>query len=263
MAQGCLSKLETQDTHPVSYGLRLGPKTILLNELIGTEIHICHTGRIECVSCRKVIPKAFGQGFCYNCFMTAAENSPCIIRPELCEGHLGKGRDPQWEQDNHVQPHAVYLAISSGLKVGITRMTQIPTRWLDQGAQRAIVVAETPNRYLCGKIEVALKAHYADKSAWQALLKGDPDLSTDLVAEKQQALRYLDFELRAFASLNDFVYQFTYPIRQRPIKVKSINLTKSPLVSGRLLGILGQYLMLDGDRVLNVRNHSGYEVKFN
>ncbi len=259
---GFIQKLRTEDNRPISYFLELDGNSIPLNPFIGKPIHLIHNGQLQCCACKKLIPKLFGQGFCYPCFMNAPENAPCIIRPELCEAHLGKGRDVDWETQNHVQPHAVYLAISSGLKVGITRWTQIPTRWLDQGAQRAIVVAKTPNRYLAGCIEVALKDHFSDRSAWQALLKGDPDFSINLAAEKQKAKSVLDAQLAPYFFEDNQIYSFSYPILKRPEKVKSMSLAKTPEVSKTLTGILGQYLLFDDDSVMNVRSHTGFGAEW-
>src|SRR5688500_2027170 len=137
--EGNIEKMFTVGTSPVQYYLQLQQEKILINELIGKEIHLSFTGRINCVNCSKLTKKAFGQGFCYNCFEKSAENSDCILRPEVCEGHLGKGRDPQWELEHHVGTHYVYLAESGGVKVGVTRDTQVPTRWIDQGAWQPIL----------------------------------------------------------------------------------------------------------------------------
>jgi len=145
-ASGNLSKMRTQIDGEVEYTLVLGDDHIEMNDLIGTEISLSFTGQINCVSCGKLAKKAFGQGFCYPCFINSPMNAECIIRPELCEAHLGKGRDPEWEKKHHLQKHNVYLALTSKVKVGVTRHDQIPTRWIDQGAWKALVIAETENR---------------------------------------------------------------------------------------------------------------------
>ena len=146
--------MNTEFGSPIKYSLHLSGDELNMNELLGQKLRIEFQGRINCVACGRATKKAFGQGFCYPCFANAPENAECIVRPELCEGHLGKGRDPEWELKYHVQPHFVYLAVSSGLKVGITRATQIPYRWIDQGASSAIILAEVPYRRLSGEIEV-------------------------------------------------------------------------------------------------------------
>ena len=142
-----LRKMQTKWDIPVQYSLNdTEGKVSIINEWIGETLHFNFEGKITCTSCKKSTKKSFGQGFCYNCFRNAPEAAECIIRPELCEAHLGKGRDVEWEEKHHNQPHFVYLALSSAIKVGITRNTQIPTRWIDQGASAAIIVAETPHR---------------------------------------------------------------------------------------------------------------------
>jgi hypothetical protein len=259
VANGNLSKMPTEYGNPITYYLHLGGETIKVNELLGKKICLQFNGRINCVSCGKLTKKPFGQGFCYPCFANAPENAECIVRPELCEGHLGKGRDPEWELKHHVQPHFVYLALSSGLKVGITRETQIPTRWIDQGASKAIILAEVPYRQLSGIIEVALKATYDDKTNWQRMLKNEV-ADIDLIHHKSEAASLLPSELQHYVSVDDTVWELTYPHLDVPKKVNSIQLMKTPMVEGILTGIKGQYLILDNTFVLNVRNHAGFHV---
>lgn len=246
---------------PVQYTLQLGEEAVDMNSLVGQEIEIKFEGRINCILCGRKIKKTFGQGFCYPDFMNAPENSPCIIRPELCEGHLGKGRDVEWEQNHHVQPHVVYLALSSGLKVGVTRQQQVPTRWIDQGAWQAIRFAETPNRYLAGSIEVAMKEFVGDKTAWQRMLKNELAADRDLISEKARLSEMLPDEWKPYLSANQEITTLEYPVQDFPKKVKSLNLDKVPTVQGLLQGIKGQYLILDEGRVMNIRKHSGYWVE--
>ena len=244
----------------IRYYLELGSDRILVNNLLGKKLKIEFEGQINCVSCGNLTKKAFGQGFCYPCFANAPENAECIIRPELCEGHLGKGRDPEWEKRNHVQPHFVYLALSSGLKVGITRETQIPTRWIDQGASEAIIIAEVPYRQLSGLIEVALKDHYSDKTIWQRMLKNEV-AEANLIQKKDEALSFLPDNLAQYGSDDLQVCKLNYPSLDTPMKVKSFRLEKVPEIEGVLTGIKGQYLIFDNQNVINIRNHSGYFVK--
>lgn len=223
-------------------------------------IEIQDTGRRYCVSCNRSVSRLFAQGFCYPCFQNSPENSECIIRPELCQAHHGKGRDPEWETRNHNQPHHVYLANSGGLKVGVTRSTQVPTRWMDQGASEAVILANTPNRYLAGIIEVHFKSLLSDKTNWQRMLKGlDPSL--DLQAIYTDIQTQMPEEWKNYLA-TDYVYQqLIYPVIEYPLKVKSIKLDTSPSISGELIGIRGQYLIFKDNRVLNIRNHSSYEVE--
>lgn len=260
-AEGNLHKMYTQFGEPIEYRLQLGDDTILINELLGKKIAVEFEGRINCVACGKQTKKAFGQGFCYPCFANAPENAECILRPELCEGHLGGGRDPEWEQRHHVQPHYVYLALSSGLKVGITRETQIPTRWIDQGASSAIILAEVPYRRLSGEIEVALKEFYNDKTNWQRMLKNEV-AEADLVTMKEEAASKLSDDLRKYVTDDQQVWSLKYPALDTPPKVKSLKLDKFPIIEGALTGIKGQYLILDNLNVINIRSHNGYFVRF-
>ncbi len=257
--KGVLHKMKVELGYTVSYQLNLD-ETIQMHELIGKHLTIKFDGIIHCVACNEKIKKAFGQGFCYPCFINDPSNSECIIKPELCEAHLGKGRDPEWEERNHNQPHVVYLAASSGVKVGVTRETQIPTRWIDQGASSAIILAEVPYRQLAGEIEVSLKEHISDKTAWQRMLKNELT-DVNLLELKDEMIELLDEQYHDFISDNDEIIEINYPVQEFPLKVKSVKLDKVPLFEGVLKGIKGQYLIFNEGRVLNIRNHSGYEVE--
>ncbi|MEZ4776693.1 MAG: DUF2797 domain-containing protein [Bacteroidia bacterium] len=253
--------MRTEYTQPVSYTLKLGADEVDMNALIGRHIQLKYDGVIHCKVCGKKISKVFGEGFCYPDFLNSPENSECIIRPELCEGHLGKGRDPEWELAHHVQPHVVYLAIASGVKVGVTRRDQVPVRWIDQGAWKAIRLAETPNRYTAGLIEVALKDHISDKTHWQKMLKNELAMDVDVRAEKSRIQALVPAEMQQYVSLNDEITEIEYPVVAFPSKVKSINLDKTAVVEGKLAGIKGQYLLFEGGEVMNVRKHTGYFVE--
>ncbi len=193
--------------------------------------------------------------------MSAPEASPCIIHPELCEAHLGKGRDLEYEERNHNQPHFVYLAATEIVKVGVTRATQVPTRWIDQGANAAIIIAETPNRYLAGVIEVALKDVFSDKTNWQNMLRNFTDKSIDLIEEKWKTEELLPSDLSNYFNENEEVFEFNYPVISYPEKVSSMSFDKTPEVSGILTGIRGQYLMFDNKNVINIRKHTGFEIE--
>jgi hypothetical protein len=246
---------------PIEYRLLLGDEELLINSLIGQSISIRHTGTIFCSSCNATIKKTFQDGLCFNCFQSAPEASECILRPELCRAHLGEGRDIEWEQTNHNQPHIVYLAASDKVKVGVTRATQVPFRWIDQGASFAIRLAETPNRYEAGRLEVALKTFFTDKTNWQRMLKNEVDETIDLEEEKWSLHEQLPSDLTEYFSENDEIIQIHYPVIQYPEKVKSISLDKTPIIEGKLIGIKGQYLIFEDDSVMNVRKHTGYEVE--
>ncbi len=259
-AQGKLLKMTTHHDVPVKYNLGLGDGGVDMNAWLGKEISLVFKGEIRCVSCDKVTKKPFGQGFCYTCFMESPSNSPCILRPELCEAHLGKGRDVEWEERNHNQPHYVYLALSSAVKVGVTRNTQVPTRWIDQGATEAIILAETPNRRLAGEMEVALKEHFTDKTNWQRMLKNEV-AEADLEEEKGMIEDLLPMDMLDYIHDSDQIYTFHYPVKEYPKKIKSQNLLKVSEIQGVLAGIKGQYLIFEDGRVINIRSHSGFMVE--
>ena len=246
----------------VEYTLRLGDQEAFMNDLLGQKVRINFEGRINCVVCGKLIKKAFGQGMCYPDFINSPHNSECILRPELCEGHEGKGRDPEWEQANHVQPHYVYLALTSGVKVGVTRHANTPDRWMNQGAWQVIRLADTPYRQLAGEIEVFLKDFVTDKTNWQRMLKNQMKEDVDLVEEKEFLLNELPEELGQYYSEDDEVLEFVYPVLEYPAKVKSLNLDKTPEIEGVLQGIRGQYLIFEGGQVINLRRFSGYWIDF-
>ncbi len=259
--QGVLSKMKSAYGNPVHYHLPVGDELIDMNELIGKEIELEFSGEIHCVSCGKITNKSFAQGYCYPCFVSVPETSECILRPELCRAHEGVSRDMKWSENHCLLDHYVYLAVSSGLKVGVTRATQVPTRWIDQGAWKAIKLAKTPNRYLAGEIEVALKAYMSDKTSWQKMLKNDIAQDIDLEDEKQKAWELLDEELQQYIVDDDEIMEISYPVAVYPQKVKSLNFDKTPVIKGNLAGIKGQYLIFEDNSVLNIRRHTGYKVK--
>ncbi|MCB0795378.1 MAG: DUF2797 domain-containing protein, partial [Flavobacteriales bacterium] len=151
----------------VSYALQLDDGPFPLDEWVGREIQIRATGEMTCVSCGRTVRKFYGQGFCFPCLRDAPEASECIVRPELCQAHLGKGRDVEWERRHHDTEHVVYLSRTGGIKVGVTRSDQVPVRWIDQGAVEAVIIARTPYRQLAGLIEVELKKHFKDRTDWR------------------------------------------------------------------------------------------------
>lgn len=256
-----ISKFQTTFNNPVEYTANWENDSILFNEFIGKEISIEFTGLMICKVCNKSTKKFFGEGFCYPCFNNSPENSPCILKPELCEAHLGMGRDTEWEEKHHNQPHVVYLAATDVVKVGVTRSSQIPTRWIDQGASSVIIFAETPNRYEAGKLEVELKAFYTDKTNYRKMLQNEIDKNIDLIEEKWQTVEQLPSDLQTFISENDVITELTYPVITYPKSVQVLNLDKTPLIKGRLNGIKGQYLLFENDLAINIRRHTGYDIQ--
>jgi len=260
--------MQTQLNETVQYHLPIADELVDMNALIGSEIHFSHQGEINCVACGRKTKKSFSQGFCYPCFQSLAQCDSCIIKPEKCHYSAGTCREPQWGEAFCLKDHYVYLANSSGLKVGITRGTQIPTRWMDQGATQAIPIFKVKNRLTSGLVEVIFKNHVADKTSWQKMLKGEAekldmqarrdelyDLSESAVNElsitlEKDAIKFLDTEQ---------VVDINFPVNEYPQKVKSFNFDKTPEISGVLNGIKGQYLILDGG-VLNMRKFAGYRL---
>lgn len=257
---GTLTKMETALGSTVSYGLQLCEVRFDLTSLVGKELRLTYSGKIICSNCGKKTKKSYAEGVCYPCTMKLASCDLCILKPETCHYDKGTCREPKWGEENCFKPHVIYLANSSGLKVGITRKVNVPFRWMDQGASEALPIIEVKDRFTSGKIEMLFKKHIADKTDWRKMLKGEPE-SINLVEWKEKLLLALTEELKSFeyTLLNDPVVTIKYPVERYPEKVTSFNLDKVPEISGRLIGIKGQYLIFDTG-VFNVRSHSGYEI---
>jgi hypothetical protein len=257
--QGVLQKMQTEFLSPIQYYLVFEDSFLNVNQLIGKEIEISFQG-YQCLNCGKQ-KKIFRQGYCYECFMSSASVGEWIIRPELSTAHLDiEDRDLVYEKRVQLQPHIVYLALSSDLKVGVTRKTQVPTRWIDQGAIEAIAIVEVPNRYLAGITEVALKDHFADKTSWQKMLKNNvPDV--DLVSERNNVLQWLPEEIKPYFTKEQELYKIDFPIATYPTKINSLNLEKTPSFTGKVNGIKGQYLLFEDGTVFNIRSNEGIVVK--
>lgn len=257
---GPIRKMYTNLGEEVTYKLPIGEDLIDMNQLIGQEISLNYQHQILCIKCGRETVKSFNQGFCYPCFRDAPEAAGWIIHPEKSTAHLGiEDRDLEFEKSVQLQPHVVYLSLTSDVKVGITRGTQVPTRWIDQGAVKAIKLAETPNRYLAGMIEVSLKAHFDDKTNWRKMLMNlHPDV--DLIAKKKEVVHLLDAEYRQYIETKDVVLDINFPVTSYPVKLKSIGFDKVPEYTGILKGIKGQYLLFENGIVLNIRKHGGYVV---
>ena len=269
LVSGNLRKMVTELSGGVKYQLPLDEARIDLNALLGTRVAFEFGGVINCVHCDRKTKKSFSQGFCYPCFRRLAACDSCIMSPEKCHFDEGTCREPDWAQSNCFVDHVVYLANTSGVKVGITRHSQVPTRWMDQGATQAQPIARVQHRQLSGLLETAIAKHVADKTAWQTMLKGNgADVSLeekraelmDLCAEDISALQDR-FGLQALQILEgEPTVEIQYPVLEFPTKVSTHNFDKNPRVEGRLMGIKGQYLLLDTG-VLNIRKFGGYHVQ--
>jgi len=259
---GNIRKMESSLEVVIQYQLPLGEQKIEMNHLLGHEIRMEYQGKIHCVRCGRQTNKSFAQGFCYPCFATAPETEECVLRPELCTAHEGVARDMDYAEKHCLIDHVVYLSLTSGLKVGVTRNTQIPTRWIDQGAIKAIELARTPNRYIAGVMEVALKEHINDKTNWRVMLSGPYSGEWDRVKAKKEMSDRIPERLLPFVTPNNQVVELAYPVSKYPEKVKSLNFEKEPMIAGILMGIKGQYLMFDENRVINMRKFGGYLIRF-
>ena len=258
--QGTLTKMQTEIGNPIQYYLVFENSFLNVNQLLGKEIEIVFDG-FQCLNCSKE-RKIFRQGFCYDCFYSSPAVGDWIMKPELSTAHLGiEDRDLDYETRVQLQPHIAYFASSSEIKVGVTRNTQVPTRWIDQGAEQALAIVEVPNRYLAGITEVALKNHFADKTNWRKMLTNE--ITTfDLLDEKNKVQKLLPNEVLEYFDINAFnVTPLQYPVLQYPKKISSLSLDKTPNFQGKLMGIKGQYLIFEGGTVFNIRSNEGYKVR--
>lgn len=268
LASGGVRKMRTQLEDPVQYTMLLGEHEIPLNQYLGQHLQLDFQGVINCIHCDRKTSKSFSQGYCYPCFKRLAQCDSCIVSPEKCHYAAGTCREPEWGEQHCMTDHFVYLANTSGMKVGITRGSQVPTRWMDQGATQAQPIFRVATRLYSGLVETAFKNHIADKTNWQAMLKGSAEpremeaarqclmaeCADDIAALQQQ------YGLQAVTVLEDEPEtRITYPVLEYPAKVKSFNLDKTPSVGGTLMGIKGQYLIFDTG-VINMRKYGGYQL---
>lgn len=259
---------DASKNQPVQYQLPIGVDLLPMNERIGQTIKLSYQNEIHCVACGRKTKKSFGQGHCYPCFRALASCDMCIMKPETCHYAAGTCREPQWGETNCFIPHYVYLANSSGIKVGITRGTQIPTRWMDQGAAQALPVFQASNRLQSGLLEMTIKQHVSDRTDWRKMLKSDAE-PLDLKAIRDDLIDRCSDEIAtikdeqgndAIQELDEQVVEIYYPVAEYPEKVKSLNFDKQPEIEGTLQGIKGQYLILDTG-VLNIRKFTGYNIQ--
>ncbi len=266
---GNLRKMRVSIGQPIIYHLMLGEEQILLNDYLGKKIKLKFTGQINCIHCGRKITKSFQQGYCFPCLRRLQECNLCVIYPEKCRVEEGNCDPNDWAHVQCSAEHVVYLANSSGLKVGITRVKHVPSRWIDQGASQALVIYKTSNRYQVGLIEVAFKEFVSDRTNWRSMLKQVPPLIDLKVARDKlvkQAARNIDEVARHFPNgvlspVEEEVVVLEYPVLQYPEKVMSLSFDKTNTISGTLLGIKGQYVILDNG-VLNIRKFGGYQVHF-
>lgn len=268
VAAGAVRKMKTQLADIVRYTMLLGDQEVPVNDLLGQQLQLDFNGLINCIHCDRKINKSFNQGYCYPCFKRLAQCDSCIVSPEKCHYAAGTCREPQWGEQHCLVDHVVYLANTSGVKVGITRGSQVPTRWMDQGATQARPIFRVSTRLYSGLVETLFKSHIADKTNWQAMLKGDAE-PCDFEQTRQHLMRECADELDALGqefgieAITELASEpdthIKYPVLQHPTKVSSFNLDKTPSVGGTLMGIKGQYLIFDSG-VINMRKYGGYHV---
>jgi len=256
--QGVLKKMLTENGKEIQYYLDMNTDFINMNQLLNKEITINFVS-YECLNCH-LEKQIYRQGFCKSCFFDTPNAGDWIMRPELSKAHLGiEDRDLVYEKAVQLKPHIVYLANSSNVKVGVTRKTQVPTRWIDQGAHEAIEIVEVPNRYLAGITEVALKNHVADKTNWRKMLKNDVD-DVSLLEWREKLKEFIPEEAKEYFIENNSETNLNFPVKKYPEKPKSLNLQKTPSYKGKLVGIKGQYLIFEDETVFNVRSNEGLVV---
>lgn len=264
---GTLQKMKSSLGDVVEYQLPVGENFLPLNPLIGKTLKLTHTGNIFCDACGKKTKKSYSQGHCFPCMKKLARCDMCIMKPETCHYAKGTCREPEWGDTHCMVSHYVYLSNTSGLKVGITRHTQLPTRWIDQGATQALAILKVKTRQISGLVEIALAEMVADKTNWRAMLKGDNE-NIDLKTEAARLLPIIESRLNellalygedAVEQLDEKLVTIQYPVTQYPTKISSHNFDKTPIVEGTLLGIKGQYLIFDTG-VINIRKFTSYEV---
>ena len=256
--EGVLRKMRTENGNPVQYFLVFEDDFLNMNQALNKEVQIEFI-KFQCLNCGEDRP-IYRQGFCKSCFYETPMAGEWIMKPELSTAHLDKeDRDLEFEKKMQLQPHIVYLANSSNVKVGVTRKSQVPTRWIDQGAHEAIEIVEVPNRYLAGITEVALKEHVSDKTSWQKMLTNRLE-DVDLVEWRERLKTSIPSETLEYFIASNSETHLSFPVLQYPEKVKSLNLDKTPSYKGTLKGIKGQYLIFEDNTVFNVRGNEGYYV---
>ncbi|MEZ4858834.1 MAG: DUF2797 domain-containing protein [Flavobacteriaceae bacterium] len=256
--EGVLTKMETENGSPIQYYLIFESNFININQLLDKTIRLQFI-KYQCLHCGLNKP-IYRQGFCKSCFFEVPQAADWVMHPELSKAHLNQEeRDLVYEKKIQLQPHIVYLANSSNVKVGVTRKSQVPTRWIDQGAHEAIEIVEVPNRYLAGITEVALKSHVADKTNWRSMLKNDIE-DVDLVAWRNKLKAFIPEEVKPYFMENNTETNLVFPVLQYPIKPISLSLEKEQQYTGKLKGIKGQYLLFEDNIVFNIRGNEGLYV---
>ncbi len=242
------------------YRLNFDDTELDISALIGKPIEFTFSQQIRCAYCGRMTSKSYSQGYCWPCANSLARCDLCIMRPETCHYHKGTCREPEWGESYCFSAHIVYIANTSETKVGITRKTNTPGRWIDQGAISALPILEVETRLDSGRIEKALKSFVSDKTNWRKMLMNKV-APVDLAANNSMLLGEIPSLISELGAkpLSDDVVNIDYPVIKYPAKIVSLNFDKTPVISGILNGIKGQYLLLDCG-VLNIRKFSSYHL---
>ncbi len=265
---GILRKMKVRLHERVQYQIPIGESLFPVSDRVGSHLEIRYTGTIQCIACGRAIAKTFNQGYCYPCFRSLAECDMCILKPETCHYRHGTCRDYEWADNHCMHDHIVYLSNTSGIKVGITRSNQVPTRWIDQGARQAVSMFGVKNRFHSGLIEVIVARQCSDRTDWRKMLRGNPE-EVDMLEYKAAVYKTVRHELDELHGLHpDFIWELLeddpviidYPVENYPDKVVALNFDRQDKISGQLMGIKGQYLIMDCG-VINLRKFAGYEVE--
>ena len=257
--QGVVKKMVTELSTPINYFIEFEDNFIHLNQFIDKLFKFECTG-YSCLSCSES-QNLYRQGFCKSCFFESPLTGDWIMRPELSKAHLNiADRDLDYEKKIQLQPHVVYLSNTGRIKVGVTRKSQIPYRWIDQGAHEAVELLQTPNRFLAGEAEVALKKYMSDKTNWRSMLKNERD-SSNIKSSKDHAKNFIPSNLLHYFVDASNVLSIDFPVVEYPDNPKSIKLNKDSFFSGILKGVKGQYLIFEKNQVLNYRAHEGHIFK--
>ena len=259
------AEVETRDgvLHP-RYDLELDGVAAALDPTAPTGVRLRYIGGAVCSACGTSLApqRPRGSAYCFRCFRTLARNDLCVMAPHRCHLHAGTCREPEWADGFCMQPHTVYLALTSGLKVGVTRQVRAERRWLDQGAWLALPIAETPTRRAAGFVEHRLAERVPDRTDWRKLVGTEPGPQTlrdgqRVLVETAEDLRAWVGELvslapawvppeeaaaMAWLPATDTV-AFAYPVQMRAPPRRIRVSAERPEFAGNLCGVLGRYLL--------------------
>ncbi|MCH4895480.1 DUF2797 domain-containing protein [Marinilabiliaceae bacterium JC040] len=261
MYKGILNKMRAVETDSsINYSLDLGGEIVSPNDWIGKNITIDFLDEIYCCKCHKKVKQVYMSGYCYSCYKNSPETDENIFKPELDMAHLGISRDMNWAKEVSLKKHFVYLANTGEVKVGVTREANIPSRWINQGADSAIIIAEAPNRHIAGCIEVYLKKFFSDKTKWKKMLSSSNE---DINLEEQRNIAFSKIHpvLKNFLTDEFKTKYLNFPVSIYPEHIlQTQKLKKNKSIKGKLIGIKGQYFIFESGDVMNISSHAGFLV---